>query len=415
MKKMTKEDIKQYLLKVFKEEIPDEELYNLNEYIKQLTNVLVDELYDIAKDKIETLDEKQTFIIRKLFGILDNGNCQTYESVGKILKLSRQRIYEIKTKIIYYLTYQIIFGNGLSINNIKNQKVLLSDSIIILNLSVNDLKFFQSIGLKTINDLISINEILLSQKVNNDEKFKILKEKIIDLGFSFNKGLEEKFNNLPVTILNLSNRSLNTLKRAHIITISDLTKLTNLELSEINCLGKEGLEEIKRSLYNFIFIFNEMSSRETCNATVDVLNLSDGCKNALQQENIKTIDDLTKITKLKLCRFNGIGKNDLENIEACLQSLGLSFKEESFSEISKKIKKLPIEVLHLSTRALNVLEKENITTINDLIKMTKLELSKKDEVGTKIVEEIEICLQSIGLSFREESFSEIPENLKKCQ
>ena len=53
------EDIKQYLLKVFKEEIPDEELYNLNEYIKQLTNVLVDELYDIAKDKIETLDEKQ--------------------------------------------------------------------------------------------------------------------------------------------------------------------------------------------------------------------------------------------------------------------------------------------------------------------------------------------------------------------
>ena len=137
MKKMTKEDIKQYLLKVFKEEIPDEELYNLNEYIKQLTNVLVDELYDIAKDKIETLDEKQTFIIRKLFGILDNGNCQTYESVGKILKLSRQRIYEIKTKIIYYLTYQIIFGNGLSINNIKNQKVLLSDSIIILNLSDN--------------------------------------------------------------------------------------------------------------------------------------------------------------------------------------------------------------------------------------------------------------------------------------
>ena len=51
---------------------------------------------------------------------------------------------------------------------------------------------------------------------------------------------------------------------------------------------------------------------------------------------------------------------DSENIEVCLQSLGLSFKEESFSEISEKIKKLPIEVLHLSTRALNVLEKENI-------------------------------------------------------
>ena len=51
MKKMTKEDIKQYLLKVFKEEIHDEELYNLmQEYASE------DVIFKIKSDFIPLSD-----------------------------------------------------------------------------------------------------------------------------------------------------------------------------------------------------------------------------------------------------------------------------------------------------------------------------------------------------------------------
>ncbi len=420
MKQMSKEDIKQYLLKFFKEEITDEELDKLNGYIEQLTIVLVDELYDLSKDKVEILDERQTFIIRKLFGILDNGTCQTYKKVGEILNLTRQRIAELKTRILNCLKYQIIFGNGLLVNNIKNQnqKLLLSDSIRNLNLSVNDLNYFQSIGINTIGDLISVNEIFLFEKINNEAKFNILKEKIANLGFSFNSVLQAKdLKVLPITVLNLSNRSLNALKRANIKTLNDLTRMTSKELSEVYFLGKTSLEEIKSSLYDFILLFSEESKKEMLkkdhHLSIDVLKLSDENKNALKKANIITINDLTNLTKFELFKIIDIEVTELKEIESSLNSFGLSFKKESFLEISKKLKKVPIELLDLSERSFNALQRANVTTINDLIGKTKFELSKIDGIGEKELEKIEICLQNFGLSFKVESFSKMPEDLKK--
>jgi len=98
IKKFTIEELKKYILTELKYEsfcIDDEE----KEYCEKIVDKLIDELCDVSKKELKWLDERETFIIRKLLGILDNGNCQTQASVAKLVNLTPSQIATIKKKI----------------------------------------------------------------------------------------------------------------------------------------------------------------------------------------------------------------------------------------------------------------------------------------------------------------------------
>lgn len=71
-----------------------------------------------------------------------------------------------------------------------------------------------------------------------------------------------------------------------------------------------------------------------------------------------------------------------------------------------------VETLELSSRSANLLRNMNIQTIGKLAKMTKNEISKKRNIGKKSVDEIELKLKGIGLSFAPNDYQSLKENAK---
>ncbi len=60
--------------------------------------------------------------------------------------------------------------------------------------------------------------------------------------------VEDKLDNMPIEELDLSVRSNNCLKRANILTISELTQKTEEEMMKVKNLGRKSLKEIKEKL-----------------------------------------------------------------------------------------------------------------------------------------------------------------------
>ena len=159
MKQYTIESLKEYLyIKLISSQIKD----NLEEiYYKERIDRIVNELYDISKKEILSLTTKETFIIRKQYGILDNGICQTQESIGKIFNLSNSSISIIKTNILKKIqkliwNYHIILP--------KNEKTITSsDSILKLDLSFYNFESLYQFDIKTIEELSYLNISKLSK------------------------------------------------------------------------------------------------------------------------------------------------------------------------------------------------------------------------------------------------------------
>ncbi|HLM84502.1 MAG TPA: DNA-directed RNA polymerase subunit alpha [Candidatus Bathyarchaeia archaeon] len=70
-------------------------------------------------------------------------------------------------------------------------------------------------------------------------------------------------------------------------------------------------------------------------------------------------------------------------------------------EVAKNDKGIPIESLSFSTRTMNVLEKSNIKTIEDLVAMTEEELMNVDGMGEKGLKEIKKAVGNFGLTLKQ--------------
>ena len=72
------------------------------------------------------------------------------------------------------------------------------------------------------------------------EEINMIKEEVVET--------ENKIENMPIEELDLSVRSYNCLKRAAIMTVSELTQKTEEEMMKVKNLGKKSLKEIKEKL-----------------------------------------------------------------------------------------------------------------------------------------------------------------------
>ena len=72
------------------------------------------------------------------------------------------------------------------------------------------------------------------------EEINMIKEEVVEP--------ENKIENMPIEELDLSVRSYNCLKRAAIMTVSELTQKTEEEMMKVKNLGKKSLKEIKEKL-----------------------------------------------------------------------------------------------------------------------------------------------------------------------
>ena len=72
------------------------------------------------------------------------------------------------------------------------------------------------------------------------EEINMIKEEVVVV--------EDKLDNMPIEELDLSVRSNNCLKRANILTVSELTQKTEEEMMKVKNLGRKSLKEIKEKL-----------------------------------------------------------------------------------------------------------------------------------------------------------------------
>lgn len=140
------------------------------------------------------------------------------------------------------------------------------------------------------------------------------------------------------------------------------------------------------------------------------LGLSARAQNGLEALGIKKIGDLLDIKSLIILQeAKNIGTKTVDEIVSKVHLMGLKFKFEQ--EFEKKIRKqissemekssLSIENLKISTRLRNILLRNNMTTIGEILKISsKEELKQIKGMGDFTERELIKTIHTLGLTFR---------------
>ena len=170
--------------------------------------------------------------------------------------------------------------------------------------------------------------------------------------------------NIPISDFELSVRSKNCLERMNIITLADLTKVTEYELLSYKNFGETSLTEIKHILNQkglrlgqavesdifldsdtgagadngnsngagdsdqSIIISNDSDTGADADDgdqsnTISKLEFSDDCRGAIAEIGIETIDDLAAKTESELLEENGFAQSFVDEIINQLETIGL--------------------------------------------------------------------------------------------
>ena len=161
--------------------------------------------------------------------------------------------------------------------------------------------------------------------------------------------------------LGLPTRIVNLLRNKNIKTIKKLTSQTPQELLEIPFLKENSLKLIETALANKGLTLKEAPKNLESNNISD-LDFPNRAKEALIQEEIYTVEDLTSKTQAELLGIRNLGVGTVMKVEDILANKGLTLKAPA-----RHLDPNDISTLGLSVRAQNALRIEGINTIEKLI------------------------------------------------
>ena len=140
--------------------------------------------------------------------------------------------------------------------------------------------------------------------------------------------------------------------------------------------------------------------------------LSVRSRNCLRKMNLYTLRDLLHITEAELLSYKNFGETSLKEINIVLDSkglrLGMALDEKQFTVESDQQVPAPdravlgksVEILQLSVRARNCLQKLELRTIGELTQKTDAELLASKNFGVTSLNEIKNALTALGVSLR---------------
>ena len=141
--------------------------------------------------------------------------------------------------------------------------------------------------------------------------------------------------NIPISDFELSVRSKNCLERMNILTLLDLTKVTEFELLSYKNFGETSLTEIKnilnqkglrlgQAVESDLFIDSDAGADNAePSKTISEIEFSDDCKSAIEEMGIETINDLASKTEIELLEQDGFTQAFVDEINNQLDTLGL--------------------------------------------------------------------------------------------
>ena len=370
MKQYSIDDLKKYLLNELGYDFFCKD-NDEKKYYEERFDILFLDLCDISKKELSFLNERDTFIIRKLFGLLDNGVFQTQESIGKLLNLSSSRIWGIKKeflkKMSNLISYEIILSKK------ENDSIILSDNIEKLDFPYYIFATLHRNNIKNVEDLISLSPFQLSKITKNYEfvieyvdRFDLKLKSVLDDNYFLLSSVDE---------LNFSVKVCGILKRAGIDTIGKLISLDTEGLLKIKDMNLRNFNEISRSLNKYGVSLSEFSEIKKIDVSdnIEVLGLSAKTYMCLKIAGIDTIDKLISLDVDKLLKIRNMGLRNVNEISIVLYKYGLSLSKSYVNESLNKKSDLNIFVEPNQTSEFDCISKH----ISFLDKYKSLLLEKK--------------------------------------
>jgi len=413
--------------------------YEKNFLIQRKIKLFADELYDLNKMKITYLSERDTYIIRKLYGVLDSGKCivglrlqeeLNISNIGNIKSNCFKRInkdlektlneenFNKKRKMFFelfgvspqffklniFMFNKNICDKFLDIDNyIKNTpfQIILEETkeVIIYIKSTEDLKKINSLTEREIEiiklrfDLKNNNQRFTTKELA--DKFEITQGRIIQIeshasrkirNFYAIRETSKKFELsglTPIDAIGLDVRTVNCLKRAGIETVEELLSKSKKEFLSIRNFGPYQFQEI----LEVIFAIKKIEQ-----TLIKKLNLSPRTHRYLFKEGIFTVEELLSTTEEQLLNIVGVG--GLKEIKFVLEQNNLGKLAENHNAAKLELIE-SVDKLDLAPSLKNSLKRAGIFTIEKLLTKTEEDLIKLRGIGYFGTKRIIECMNFI--------------------
>ena len=330
------------------------------------------------KEELESLKERERYVIERRYGLVDDTLPRNLETIGMELNVVRSRVNQIQLKALRHLKFKAIL-----VDFSFDYESMTDVEIEQVNAIIRDIQLQNGDLSENLEKLKSVHEEIKS--IEEEKMKEDLKQRIIG---SEQPPIEE--------IISFSYEDL--------LEIGIESELATQLSSEI--------EEYKTK------IENEERLK------IENLNFSKTAYKVLESAGIKSLCDLAGMTALQLRRSLHCYSESFMEIVGKMNQFGISFKTEEELEQEKKQnqeiiesnerqtnedneERLKIENLKLSNRAYNVLKSVGIKSLGDLASMTELHLRNVRNCGLKSFIEIVGKMNQFGISFKtEEEFEQ---------
>ena len=211
----------------------------------------------------ERLTEKEKYVLERRFGLVDDTEPRTLETVGKEMHVMRERIRQIEAKALRKLRsnlekmsrYTFDFSPEFITDEERMQIEKIKKDIRLQNGDLSEnLGKLKEIERKIEEKIEKANEELTQRILTGQHPTEEHKKTDSDL-----ESDELKIENFDFSI-----RALNCLKRAGINSLGDLANMTEEQLRKVKNLGKVSFEEIvaKMQEYGISFKTKEQAEKE---------------------------------------------------------------------------------------------------------------------------------------------------------
>lgn len=398
------------------------------ELFKSNIVVFINELYDLERKAVAPLTKKETFAVRKFYGVLDNGIIQDKKEVAKTMKLNSP---DIANKIRFGAVYNLRIRLELS-GTTSNELSIFDTSIIDKSLSemavgeleINDTTFSLLLTSKIFNmgDLLTYKTSTIKALIRNKTYVSKLIEEVHKLGLRFIDELtrtekesaiiqtvdEEKLLNSDISWLGLDKLLESKARSIGVHRIKDLTKVIITSQELLKRLKELGIDDMilnrNKNIPNMTYSNLSINDMGFSIKTRAIL-LGTGVKD-LQQLRAFTIDEV-----ITLCKKD---KRYYEEIIDKVHSYGLLFSKEveqpkkTLDDVDEfdvhilnhqESLQMQIKNLNLPPRAGNAILRSGITTVIELLQNTKEELLKIKGLGPKTAGDVIEIIHGYGLVF----------------
>ena len=202
----------------------DEEIYLVK---------LIEELYDINNNIVIPLDEEETLVFRKHFGILDNGIPQSKEMICKEYNIGYQKYPHIINKILAKLVFRI--------KNIDKQEKI------------------EKINSLNTNDEEILNKPIFLFPLDKQLKNKLMKSYILRFKDLMELSINELKNILGPKDLDAITSYVHSLNYKFINELSDTEKKEIFDNNELDIIGNSSpyfVDGVDKYTYNYLLMNN---------------------------------------------------------------------------------------------------------------------------------------------------------------